>query len=303
VAAAYRVVGGKIQTPACEVEIVEHCNLSCRSCSHLSPVLPKYSVDPDEVARDLTLLSRHYRARWVSLLGGEPLLHPDLMAVVDAARRSGVADVVRVVTNGLLLPRMPNEFWQAVDDVRVSLYPGRELSPAQQQDCRRHARAARVRLRFERPREFRESYSEQGTDDPGLAQAIFDSCRVAHDWRCHAVAHGRFYKCPQSYFLPKMVDGCAVNQALDSVPITDSVTFGEDLLAYLESPEPLASCGHCLGTAGRRFPQAQVRRVEFRGLQRRPAEELVDPNLLEPVRPGGPRSRVRSLVGRVSRSR
>lgn len=299
--AAYPVVDGKVQAIACEVDIVEHCNLSCRSCSHLSPILPSRILDPAAVARDLTLLGRHYQASRVNLLGGEPLLHPDLVGMIAAVRGTRVAARVRVVTNGLLLPRMPAEFWEAVDEIRVSLYAGRELSRKQQRACRRRARRAGVDLRFEIRPEFRNSYSELGTSDPDLARAIYDSCLVVHDWRCHTVADGRFYKCPQSYFLPKVVEGCAGNEALDSIPITDSPTFGAELLAFLESPEPLASCGHCLGTAGRRFPQSQARRVEFRNLQRYPAEDLVDPTLLAPVPDAPAPAGRRSLLGRVSR--
>jgi hypothetical protein len=41
----------RIHHPRCEVDIVEHCNLACRSCSHLSPVLPCYEVAPVDLHR------------------------------------------------------------------------------------------------------------------------------------------------------------------------------------------------------------------------------------------------------------
>lgn len=163
------------------------------------------------------------------------------------------------------------------------MYPGRELSSVDQRRCRRHARAAGTVLAIRRIKEFRQSYAEAGTSDPALVRETYQSCQVVHEWRCHSVADGRFYKCPQSYFLPKLVAGCAANQAVDSILIEDPATFGRDLLAYLESTQPLAACGHCLGTSGWQFPHGQVRRVEFRGLQQGTAEELVDPGLLMPL--------------------
>ena len=104
----------KVHNNACEINVVEHCNLSCRSCSHVSPAFRRTVIDPDALERDLSLLAEHYKVGTVRLLGGEPLLHPDLGAVVDAVRRSGIGERICVVTNGLLLPRMPRALWEAV---------------------------------------------------------------------------------------------------------------------------------------------------------------------------------------------
>jgi hypothetical protein len=277
---AYRVVEGRIQAPVLELDVVENCNLSCQSCSHLSPVLRKHHVDVATVERDLTLLSRHYHAVSLKLVGGEPLLHPDLIAIAGAIRRSGVADVIYLVTNGVLLPRMGLDFWRAIDWIEVSLYPGKSLSEAQRAFCWSKAGAANTGLLFRERSHFRNSYSEVGTSDAGLARAIYRTCAVAHEWKCHTVADGRFFKCPQSYFLPKVLPSRAGDAETDSLLIEDSEEFGERLLSYLQSPEPLQSCGHCLGTAGREFPHSQVKRADFRSLQQRPTEELIDAPLL-----------------------
>lgn len=294
----FQLLDGKVLARRCQVNVVENCNLSCRSCSHLSPVLPKYSVEPSALYRDLKILSRHYHARYLELLGGEPLLHADLLGVIDAARRSTVADEICVLTNGTRLPRMPEEFWERVDRVTVSSYPGHELSEEASNLCLQRARSAGVELVFESKDDFRESYSELGTTNRRLVRAIYESCAVIHDWGCHTVALGRFYKCPQAYFLPKVVDACAGNQERDSIRIADSEDFGRDLKAFLQSSRPLVSCGYCLGTSGCRFPQSQVRRVVFRKMQQRTAEELVDPALLVPIRP----RHLRSLRPRHFRS-
>ena len=50
----YSRIDGKIYSAKCEINVAEHCNLSCRGCSHLSPVVPKSFVDPAEVLADLT---------------------------------------------------------------------------------------------------------------------------------------------------------------------------------------------------------------------------------------------------------
>jgi organic radical activating enzyme len=281
VADHYAVVDGKIQTVKCEVNIVEHCNLSCRSCSHLSPAMPRRSIDPSPLHNDLTILARHYRARWLRLLGGEPLLHRDILGVIEAARQSGVADAICVVTNGVLLPRMTSGFWRAVDRVEISQYPGYELSADQQRACQEKAQAAGATIELQSRTQFRESYSEYGIDDMKVVQAIYDTCLVVHDWRCHTVADGRFYKCPQSYLLPKVISACLSNQVTDSIPIKDTEDFGVELLGFLQSSQSLQTCGHCLGTTGRQFTHVQTKRAKFRDLQYRPVRELIDPDFLK----------------------
>jgi organic radical activating enzyme len=196
---SYHVVDGKIQNGQLELNVVENCNLTCRSCSHLSPILPKRRVDAATVEHDLRLLSGHYHAEWLKLVGGEPLLHPDLVSIADAIRRSGVADRIYLVTNGVLLPRMGPDLWEAMDWIEVSLYPGRSLSEEQQAGCWSAAGRAGTGLSFRRRDEFRTSYSEVGTADVTLSRAIYRTCAVAHQWKCHSVADGRFFKCPHSY--------------------------------------------------------------------------------------------------------
>jgi len=276
---AYEVIDGRIQARKLEIGVAEHCNLSCRSCSHLSPMLKKHLVDADQLVGQLELLARHYQPGYIRLLGGEPLLHPDLVGIVDAVRRSGISNVVWVVTNGVRLPRMSEEFWQAVDRVECNMYPGGELSPDEQSACQERAEAAGTKLRFKAYEEFREAYSEPGTDDRGLVEEIFETCQIVHHLRCHTLAHGRFYRCPQSYYMGHLIPAVAGAAERDSVLIDGSPDLGARLLALLESREPPAACGYCLGSIGKRFPHAQIRRGEFRDPQLKSAEELIDPVL------------------------
>jgi organic radical activating enzyme len=280
----YRLKDGRVLNRACEVNVVEHCNLRCRSCAHLSPVLPKYFIDPGALCSDLTALSRSYHVNVLKILGGEPLLHPDLLDVLLAARKSQVADKLEIWTNGRLLPRMEPRVWEAVDSVRISLYPGRSLRQDQLDACADLARQHNVPLRYKHYQAFQESYSEQGTDDPELVQRIYTTCNSAHRWRCHTIANGWFFKCAQSYTIPKGMSLGPQATYRNGIQIEDSPQFRDRLLAYLTSPEPLPSCGNCLGSAGRYIEHQQIRRQEFRPAQSRPTEDLIHPRLVGTTR-------------------
>jgi organic radical activating enzyme len=280
----YRLRGGRVFNRLCEVNVVDHCNLRCRSCAHLSPVLRKHFVDPDALSSDLTALARSYHANVLRLLGGEPLLHPNLVDVVTAARESHIAEKIEIATNGLLLPRMEPRFWGVVDAVRISLYPGRSLRQDQLDTCIDLARRNNVSIRYRRYQAFQESYSEKGTNDPSLVKKIYVTCNHVHRWRCHTVANGWFFKCAQSYMMPRGMSLGPEAAYRDGIQIDESPEFRDRLLSYLTSPEPLSACRNCLGSAGRYVEHQQVRRDDFRSVQCRPTEDLVHPRLVGATR-------------------
>ncbi len=137
-------------------------------------------------------------------MGGEPLLHRDLVGVIEAVHAVAAPARVSVVTNGTLLPQMTDAFWRAIDGVQVCLYPGKELGREELRACGDKAKAHGVRLVATRINEFRESYSELGTEDEGLVREIYEACTLKTS---HSIARGSFYKCPPSYFLPRVLDG------------------------------------------------------------------------------------------------
>ena len=293
----YRLRGGRVFNRTCEVNIAEHCNLRCRSCAHLSPALPKHFVDPDALASDLTALARSYHVKVLRLLGGEPLLHPNLLDIMMAVRESHIAEKIEITTNGVLLPRLERRFWEMVDSVRISLYPGHSLREDQLDACIDLAHQNNVLIRYRRYQTFQESYSEQGTDDPSLVKRIYATCNEAHRWRCHTVANGWFFKCPQSYMIPRGMSLGPEATYRNGIQIDESPDFRDRLLSYLRSPEPLPSCRNCLGSAGKYIQHEQVRRADFRSAQCRPTEDLVHPRLIGATRVA--LARVESLLPRA----
>jgi hypothetical protein len=256
-----------------EIMAAHGCNLTCRSCTHASPILrPKDIADPQSTYRELGLLARSYRPRRVKLLGGEPLLHPDPVGLARAVRDSGITDNVTVVTNGVLLPRQGPDFWAAVNEVWVSVYPGHEPADGEVTRWRSMSEEHGVEVKLHYYEQFRESHSEYGTKDDGLVRRIYHTCEIVNLWCCHAAINGHFYKCPEAYFLPVLRG----EEPSDGLPITGDAGQTDRILAYLNSPEPMDACRFCLGTVGLAFPHQQMRRREWRAPQQKPTEELVD---------------------------
>lgn len=91
-----------------EFHVADHCNLNCKYCTHYSPLVPQpVYTEYEGFAADLRQLKKYIADIGViRILGGEPLLNPELGRFVELARQLYPASIVTVVTNGLLIERM-----------------------------------------------------------------------------------------------------------------------------------------------------------------------------------------------------
>lgn len=254
----YLVEDGRVLTLALEVHLVDQCNLRCRECCTLSPFLPDRVAAPEEVRDDLRRAARVLRPQMVKLSGGEPLLHPRLDECLRAAKESAIAPRVSVTTNGHLLPKMPEACWELLDHLTVSLYPSAPLPEERLRWIRETCARRGIELKEKRQDEFEELTVESPMDDADTDR-VFEACWMKR--RCHLVRRGVFYQCTRpphfdTYFRAegRFAEG-------DGVRLHDGPSLLEDVRWYLERGEPLASCRHCLGNTGRRFPHEQLPRA------------------------------------------
>jgi hypothetical protein len=106
-----------------EFHLVEHCNLNCRGCSHYSPLAKDEFLDIAQFEKDTFRLSQLLgkRIASINLLGGEPLLHPDVAQFCRVARKYFPKAEINIVTNGILLKSMSNDFWDTCQECCIML--------------------------------------------------------------------------------------------------------------------------------------------------------------------------------------
>lgn len=99
-----------------EVLVSNYCNLNCRCCSHFSNIVTeKKLLSVDEFETYLVQLRKKVREiATFQLLGGEPLLHPQLDEFVSLTRRYFPGSHIDVVTNGLLLQKISQKLIDAM---------------------------------------------------------------------------------------------------------------------------------------------------------------------------------------------
>lgn len=275
---------GRVQSIKLEFNLVQHCNYSCAECSHFSPHLKAQQAALDTFARDLNALQKVYRVQRFRFVGGEPLLHKDILSFIRAVRRSGIAEKIEICSNGSLADRVPDEVFREIDMLSISWYPDPRCNQATidliTSKCRTHGTV----LKVEKIDRFRMMQLDAPIADPALVKQVFRSCQIAHSWYCQTFNDGYFYLCSRPLFT-----GAYLKQHRPAVPQFSKVDglslHDEDLLErlldYLGSERPLESCKFCLGTAGRHVPWRPLTTDER--LHRQPIDRVAK-EALSPLR-------------------
>jgi hypothetical protein len=84
--------------PHAVLDILRGCNIRCRDCYNLRPARIKPLA---EITAELDQLQRLRRLQSLSIVGGEPLLHPQLPAIIRLIKSRGLH--VELFTNGVAL--------------------------------------------------------------------------------------------------------------------------------------------------------------------------------------------------------
>lgn len=114
-----------------EVNVADHCNMNCQCCDHYSPIAPKHFLNLESYQKDLHRMQELFGKDiskdnlHISLLGGEPLLHPNLDEVIKITRTTFPNAGISLVSNGILVIQQENHpkwnLFQLLKDNEVDL--------------------------------------------------------------------------------------------------------------------------------------------------------------------------------------
>ena len=92
----------RARTEKITIAITAHCNLRCRGCRYGRDFMPGAQL-PYHIVEQLLEDAAAAKVPAVRLYGGEPLLHPDVVRMVETSNRLGVG--CYMTTNALILDR------------------------------------------------------------------------------------------------------------------------------------------------------------------------------------------------------
>ena len=250
----YTIQDGKIRAKAIEYSVSYHCNLKCSACSHMSPFIAKKFPALDSFERDLEVLGKVLHVGDIRMLGGEPLLNPQIVDFLKAARRSKIADQIMLTTNGLLLAGMSDEFWESVDFIWLSLYPNREPPAKAMEKIKARAKESNTRLDIDPTSHFRATYLTEPQPKDMITDMIFKTCGSAHNFHCHMLYEGKIHKCAVPPFLSEFLatmGKSGYDSSVDAFDVHASNDLFSDLKEFLFKAETLEACRWCAGYVGK----------------------------------------------------
>jgi len=224
-----------------ETALTDHCNLNCGGCGHLAPLAPPWFANVAQYEKDMRQLA-HYFANIdrIRLMGGEPLLHPEVTTLLVCTRRWFPRSNIRLVTNGILLKEMNCDFWQFCRNhgigIDVTIYPP---TARKAEDIANLVKDNGLEVIVTNMTHFFAHRNLKGDSDPTRAMA---ECRK--NFYCPYLLEGRLYICSlpalAHYFNAKFNTDIPHTGYVDIY--SDHLT-GRRILRFLDKPADV--CRYC----------------------------------------------------------
>lgn len=224
-----------------EIHVVDHCNLKCNGCTHFANISEQKFIDARILHFHLGRLNKIFgKIKKFRLLGGEPLLHPDITNILKISRKALPYSEIELVTNGLLLDKMPEEFFQTLYknkiSVEISNYP-----PIQNKIKQIQTILSSFKIKYSiTPMviNFTANLNPKGNSDK---EQTFKNCRHAY---CTILRENNIYICPISAYIDKY------NKYFNkNIPLPKGINIyshsAKQILNYLNKCEE--TCRYCTG--------------------------------------------------------
>ena len=243
-----------------ELYITNECNLTCSDCNRYNNYDFSGHHDWRESEQAIMAWGRRIQAPVITIIGGEPALHPDLIGWVDLAVRAWPGIPITIQTNGTVghvqLERVKST-WGTKVAVIVSLH------------------ADRMHGYYKKNKYFLHSYQNDGDSDrlfwledqtqftkcalrdQGQSFTVhdsdpdqaFESCTMKHS---HTIFQGRLYKCPMVAILPRFAEQFQVDLSMEQQKLLMSYPSlasdcAQDLLAEFVATQnsAISQCRLC----------------------------------------------------------
>lgn len=225
-----------------EYQVADHCNLKCKGCGHFSNlVAPKFG-NLQQFTSDLKQLkTKFWGIKRIRLMGGEPLLNRELPEFIKETRCIFPDAEIRIVTNGLLIPKVESRLFNMMRDCLagfdISLYlPTKNVMEEIELCCIQED----VEFRFS---PLVEKFFRTSQKREKCTMENFMKCRSKS---CHFLRDGKLALCLCPILVSEYGDLANQHGEFDENDIIDLYTTkltGDEILEYLS--KPIQACDWC----------------------------------------------------------
>lgn len=211
-----------------DYHLTNHCNLNCRGCSTFSPIAKEWFAAPEEFKKEIEALREALDGASpvnIHLLGGEPLLHPQIESFAFIARDAFPEARIDFTTNGLLVRQMPESFWETLLQTQVAIKYTRYPIGLDYDDLVRYVQNKGVEV-FSAGGEI--AFFRRIPMNPKGTFNMFHSYIQCPYTDCAQLRNGKLFRCPASAFHD------ILNEKLESVAESVKGKFRLSPMDYID---------------------------------------------------------------------
>jgi len=230
------------------VPLAEHCNLKCCGCDHFAPIAEQAFADIGVFENDFARLSEllNGEAVTIGLMGGEPLLHPQVRDFLYIARKYFPKTRIRVVSNGVLLLKQKDDFWKACRENNIILEVTKYPINLKFDEMKKIASSFGVTMKFrDNTGEIQKTSYHIPLDVEGRQDAQRNFMQCFHANNTIFLNKGRLYTCTVAANIGhfnKYFNMDLPISARDSIDIYKA-QIAQDIFEFLSKPIPF--CRYC----------------------------------------------------------
>lgn len=254
------------------VYLCNHCNLNCYGCGRWCNLVkhPQFYAY-DDIVRDVTKVVSKGNCRYVSLSGGEPLLHPRIIDLIYllGELKAKYSDLkwTAIETNGKRMLKMPAEFYQALKDtdtfILFTRYPSSSKidynAIAAKLDSENIKYQNQLWQTIDDPRAVRFTFKHDGMNAYPIDGDLTDYQKINFTKYyktcinvCVNLWQGKIFKCSKAGFIDILNDFCNTDIKLEhniseddpgDYITVDEYTDIQQFVKWVVKPSPL--CRYC----------------------------------------------------------
>ncbi len=214
-------VVSKLVLPFLETMATQVCNLSCLGCTNYSDLQHKGYVTWDEIKTDLTDWLSVVDINDFGIMGGEPLVNPEIRKWLLGIRELMPTTQIRFTTNGTLLNKhidivdiaheIGNTVFKitahtAVDEIIESVFKRYPWEPVTEFGINRWKTTNGLRFQVNRPEKFVKTYQGSYNDMLPWDSNIVESFDICIQQQCPLLHKGKIYKCSTQGLLEETLE-------------------------------------------------------------------------------------------------
>ena len=230
-----------------EIGIVEHCNLNCVGCAHFAPLADEYYMDINRYIKDISQLSNIFskKAKWIHIMGGEPILHPQIELFLTNTRRYFPSAKIRLITNGKAYEKLTDYFWKVCRESNIIISPTVYPCEIDYIGFKRKAKENNVNFKYYNSPKEEKLMNKYVLDLNGNQDMFSSFCLCDQANQYITLKEGKLFTCPTIAYINNFNQYFDCNLIVDKTDYINiyEITKAEDIFTKLASPTKF--CRYC----------------------------------------------------------